>query len=219
MKKGILFDVDGTLWDSAPQVTEAWNEILASCPDAGKTITADDMYRYMGHPMDVIGQMMLPDMEEARRKEIMERCMEYENRYLLKCPGALYPGVARALTELAAEYELYIVSNCQDGYIQVLLTACGLKGLIRDFECFGRTGKQKGDNIRLVVERNGLDAAIYVGDTAMDEAAAEAAGLPFVHAAYGFGKAAHPAAVIQSMDELASAARAVFSGKDWECKA
>ena len=121
MKKGILFDVDGTLWDSAPQVTEAWNDILASCPDAGRTITVEDMYQYMGRPMDEISRMMLPHLEDKRRWEIMERCMEYENEYLLTHPGALYPGVREALCRLAGEYELYIVSNCQDGYIQVLM--------------------------------------------------------------------------------------------------
>mgnify|MGYP000694851363 CR=1 FL=1 len=32
MNKGILFDVDGTLWDSAAQVAESWNEVLARYP-------------------------------------------------------------------------------------------------------------------------------------------------------------------------------------------
>ena len=99
MKKGILFDVDGTLWDSAPQVTEAWNDILSSCPDAGRTITVEDMYQYMGRPMDEISRMMLPHLEEKRRWEIMERCMEYENEYLLtiresftRASGRLFAG-------------------------------------------------------------------------------------------------------------------------------
>lgn len=210
MKKGILFDVDGTLWDSAPQVTEAWNEILASCADAGRTITVEDMYRYMGRPMDEISRMMLPHLEEKRRWEIMERCMEYENEYLLSHPGQLYPGICEALERLARDYELYIVSNCQDGYIQVLMKVCGLEGLIRDVECFGRTGKPKGDNIRLVAERNGLEAAFYVGDTAMDEEAARSAGVPFVHAAYGFGQAVEPAGVIREIGELEGLAKSIL---------
>ena len=51
----------------------------------------------------------------------------------------------------------------------------------------GRTGKQKWENIRLVVERNHLQRPVYVGDTAMDQEAAQKAGVPFLHAAYGFG--------------------------------
>ena len=202
MKKGILFDVDGTLWDSAPQVTEAWNEILASHADVGRTITVEDMYQYMGRPMDEICRMMLPHLEEARRWEIMEQCMIYENEYLEIHPGRMYPGVISVLTELSARYHLYIVSNCQDGYIQVMIKDCGLENLIEDFESFGRTGRQKWENIRLVVERNGLDKAIYVGDTAMDGRAAGMAGIPFVHAAYGFGAAEAAAGVIRSLEEL-----------------
>ena len=43
MNKGILFDVDGTLWDSAAQVAESWNEVLARYPHLGVRITAQDM--------------------------------------------------------------------------------------------------------------------------------------------------------------------------------
>lgn len=137
--------------------------------------------------------------------------MEYENEYLLSHPGRLYPGVGEALEQLARDYELYIVSNCQDGYIQVLMKVCGLESLIRDIECFGRTGKPKGDNIRLVAERNGLDAAFYVGDTAMDEEAARSAGVPFVYAAYGFGQAVEPAGVIREIGELEGLAKSILA--------
>ena len=46
----------------------------------------------------------------------------------------------------------------------------------------------KAENIRLLLSRNAIDAAIYVGDTEKDKAAADGAGIPFVHAAYGFGR-------------------------------
>ena len=137
--------------------------------------------------------------------------MEYENEYLLTHPGALYPGVREALCRLAGEYELYIVSNCQDGYIQVLMKVCGLEELIRDIECFGRTGRPKGDNIRLVTERNHLDRALYVGDTAMDQEAADKAGVPFVHASYGFGQAVEPAGVIGEIGELVELAKNILA--------
>ena len=58
---------------------------------------------------------------------------------------------------------------------------------VRDFECIGRTGKPKSENIRLIIERNGLKAPVYVGDTQWDFDAATAAGVPFIFAAYGFG--------------------------------
>ena len=52
----------------------------------------------------------------------------------------------------------------------------------------GRTGKPKSENIKLIVERNNLQNPVYVGDTQWDCDAATAAGVPFIFAAYGFGK-------------------------------
>ena len=105
------------------------------------------------------------------------------------------------------QYGLYIVSNCQSGYIEVLLESCGLREYVRDIECYGNTGLPKGDNIRMVVQRNHLERCFYVGDTHMDEEAAGAAGIPFVHAAYGFGRAERPVGTIESLSQLTALAK------------
>ena len=69
----------------------------------------------------------------------------------------------------------------------------------------GRTGRGKGENIRLLMDRNGIEAAAYVGDTQGDERSAREAGIPFIHAAYGFGTAQAPDAVIRDIAELPDA--------------
>ena len=79
------------------------------------------------------------------------------------------------------------MSNCQKGYIEAFLDHYGLWDYIEDMECFGNNHLQKGENIRLVAERNQLDAAVYVGDIQGDYDASVQAGAGFVHAAYGFG--------------------------------
>ena len=102
-----------------------------------------------------------------------------------------YPGVKETLTELHKTHRLFIVSNCQQGYIELLMEKGGLGGLIRDFDCFGNTGLPKGQTLRLLCERCNVRDAVYAGDTQGDMEASEQAGLPFVWAAYGFGKPAH----------------------------
>ena len=97
---------------------------------------------------------------------------------------------------------MFIVSNCQSGYIELFLKKTGLAPYVTDTECFGDTGMKKAENIRLVVARNGLQQPVYVGDTKGDEEAAHAAGVPFVHAAYGFGRAVQPEAVIGTFSDL-----------------
>ena len=91
MNKGILFDVDGTLWDSAAQVAESWNEVLARYPHLGVRITAQDMYDNMGKTMMDIGKTLFPGLAQEECRKVMEECMTYENHYLLTHPGVLYP--------------------------------------------------------------------------------------------------------------------------------
>lgn len=211
MKKGIIFDVDGTLWDSAKPVAESWTLMLERrYPELARIITSDDMYRNMGKTMDAIGADLFPGLAPDKRDEVMDACMRYENEYLADHPGVTYPNMKETLAALSREYGLYIVSNCQEGYIEALMAACGIASYISDTECSGATGRPKGDNIRLVMERNGLEKCLYVGDTAMDQEAAGKAGIPFVFASYGFGQASGAEAVIGSLAELPRAVKEIL---------
>ena len=211
MKKGIIFDVDGTLWDSAKPVAESWTLMLERrYPELARIITPDDMYRNMGKTKDAIGADLFPGLAPDKRDEVMDACMRYENEYLADHPGVTYPNMKETLAALSREYGLYIVSNCQEGYIEALMAACGIASYISDTECFGATGRPKGDNIRLVMERNGLKKCLYVGDTAMDQEAAGKAGIPFVFASYGFGQASGAEAVIGSLAELPRAVKEIL---------
>ena len=51
---GIIFDVDGTLWDSTESVAAAWNEILEHRPDVSFRATPDNLKKLFGRPLPVI---------------------------------------------------------------------------------------------------------------------------------------------------------------------
>lgn len=99
-------------------------------------------------------------------------------------------------------YKLFVVSNCQAGYIETFIKAHHLEGYFKDIECPGNTGLLKADNIRLITERNHLVNPVYVGDTRSDAMAAHAAGVPFVFAAYGFGQVEEYDGKIESFEQL-----------------
>ena len=107
-----------------------------------------------------------------------------------------------SLKILSLDYNLYIVSNCQDGYVEAFLHAHQLKSYFKDYEMSGRTGLDKGHNIKLIMKRNVIEQAFYVGDTEGDEEASRFAGIPFIYASYGFGKAKNPDMIIHSIKEL-----------------
>ena len=71
-----------------------------------------------------------------------------------------------------------------------------------DYECAGRTGLSKGDNIKLVVQRNHLQKPVYIGDTISDYAAARAAGVPFIFAEYGFGEVENPDYTAKTFEDI-----------------
>ena len=187
MVDSILFDLDGTLWDSTEIVAEAWNEVLAKEPKVDMTLTADDLRRLFGRPLPVIASMLFTELPENEQLDLMDRCCHQEHIALSKKCGTLFPELENTLRILQKNYKLFIVSNCEDGYIETFLKASGLASYFTDFECPGNSGLLKGDNNKLVIERNQLKAPVYVGDTQGDADAASYAGIPFIFARYGFG--------------------------------
>eukprot|EP00130_Batrachochytrium_dendrobatidis_P008629 XP_006683504.1 hypothetical protein BATDEDRAFT_93263 [Batrachochytrium dendrobatidis JAM81] len=136
-----------------------------------------------------VGEKLLPELEKDMRAEVIQACCDLENGYLTTQGGILYENVERTLEILSKQYKLFIVSNCQDGYIEAFYKYHGLEKYFIDYENPGRTGLSKGENIKLVMERNQLENPVYVGDTVGDQQAAKQAGIPFIFATYGFGEA------------------------------
>ena len=200
---GIILDIDGTLWNSTPIVAEAWNEIIEKRDDIPFRFTAKQLTQLFGRPLPVIADMVFPFLEEKERHDLMNECCEREHELLrASTQNILYPGVAETMKALCKKIPLFIVSNCQSGYIELFLEKTGLADCITDSECAGRTGLSKGPNIRLVADRNHLQNPVYVGDIDGDRQASEEAGVKFCHAFYGFGKVERKDYVIKEFSDL-----------------
>ena len=198
---GVIFDLDGTLWDSVKSVVDIWNKALASV-GIEPTMNYGELSKCMGLRIEQIFDRVVPQATQEQRKLIKERCITLENGYLAQHGGVLYDGVEDTLKELQKEYRLFIVSNCQDGYIQAFFKAHGLQKYFEDYECAGRTGLSKGKNIRILAERNKLENPIYVGDTISDYEATVEAEVPFLFAEYGFGEVENVQLAADSFPEI-----------------
>ena len=198
---GILFDLDGTLWDSSRVVAESWGATLRRLDPSAPAPETQDVRGIMGMTARQIADTLFFRFGEAAESVCLQ-CIHEENAYIAVHGGELYPVLEETLAALSARAPLFIVSNCQDGYIQCFLQSSGLGAYFRDFACEGSTGLDKAGNIALLCGRHGLKRPVYVGDTRSDEASARAAGCAFVHAAYGFGSAEAPDAVIGALGEL-----------------
>ena len=187
MYDGIIFDMDGTIWDSRETIVKAWNEELKA-QGIDSVITVSELTGYMGLTMDAIAEGIFPDKKYSETKHIFDKMYERENEYLRKKGAILYPDVISTLKELKKKgYRLFIVSNCQSGYIEAFLEYYKINDYIEDIECFGNNDLPKWDNIALIIKRNNLKNPVYVGDIDNDRIAAGKAGADFIYAEYGFG--------------------------------
>lgn len=188
----IIFDVDGTLWDSTFVIAKAWDKIAKQEYDPNFNITPELLKCHFGKLLADIGRAIFTNVSEEEALRLTDVCCEAEHLALLATPPDVYPGMRKTLKKLSEKNPLYIVSNCQAGYIEVFLEATGLSEYFKDHLCPGDSGKEKADNIKEIVRRNNLKDAVYVGDTMGDYGAAKEAGLPFIFAAYGFGEVPAP---------------------------
>ena len=122
----IIFDVDGTLWDSTDVVADAWNQIMEKETDMTPNLTGAVLKGLFGRLLPDIAAVIFHEYPKERQLELIEACCAKEHEALLATPAPVYPGLVDALSILSRHYPLYIVSNCQAGYIEVFLEATGL---------------------------------------------------------------------------------------------
>lgn len=198
----IIFDLDGTLWDSTDVVLRAWNIVIEHNDKVKFPITREAMESIMGLQAHQIGTKLFPYLDKDTSTKLIKYCCEEEKKLLLKEGGNLYPDLELVLKTLSQSYPLFIVSNCECGYIETFLEYHKLEEYFKDIECAGNTGQVKGENIKLIISRNNLGNPVYVGDTKGDYDAAKLAKIPFAFASYGFGTVKEYDYFLQEISDL-----------------
>ena len=187
-KTCLIFDIDGTLWDSRRIVAEGYNAQLKKEGREDLFVDVEILRKTFGKVMTEISDILFGTVPESERYALMDRCMESQRIHMEEDPCQVgYPEVRETLEDLAERHRLFIVSNSQSGYPQIAMSKLGIGDLIEDTLCYGDTGTQKGATIRTLMEKHHLTDAVYIGDTQGDLDASREAGLPFVWASYGFG--------------------------------
>jgi phosphoglycolate phosphatase len=201
--ESLIFDIDGTLWDSRQLVAEGYNIQLEKEGLNHLFVTAEDLRPLFGKVMTAIADVILAPIAPPERYELMERCMETENRYLFENECKIgYPKVKETLAELSKNHRLFIVSNSQCGYPELCIEKLGLGDYISGHLCFGDTGTSKGQTILRLLKEHNISSCIYIGDTQGDLEACQEAGIPFIFCGYGLGEAESWDAKIDSIEEL-----------------
>jgi len=184
----IIFDLDGTLWDSTANVARAWQ----AANEQVKYIREDNIDQAMvrsitGMTYVSIFEKLFPYLSTEQMEEFMGICAVKEIEMLQTNGGELYPGLEETLQYLFSQYKLFIVSNCQSNYIETFINFSVLGHYFTGHQCYGTKGQPKAENIKDIVNDHNLVAPVYVGDTLGDFTSSQKAGVPFIFASYGFG--------------------------------
>jgi phosphoglycolate phosphatase len=198
---GIIFDVDGTLWDATGVAAASYNKVFER-EGLALRVTADQLKTLFGKPMDVIFALLLPELPAEEQVRLADVCMEQENEDLLTTPGTCYPEILETFQKLSQKYPLFIVSNCQCGYIERLIETAGIEAYVKAHLCYGETGTTKGQTILRLMREQGLKHPVYVGDIQGDADACAEAGIPIIYASYGYGHVKDPVDTILELKEL-----------------
>lgn len=199
----IILDIDGTIWNTTEIVASAWNKAIDKYFPTVPHVSANILQGQFGKTMKVIADNLFTILSDSEKLILMEKCCEEEQIALhSNNKNITYEGVVDGIKALSRKFPIYIVSNCQKGYIEVVIEKNNIQQYIKDFECYGNNGNNKADNIKLICARNNLKNPVYVGDTQGDFEACNEANVPFIWASYGFGKPESYFAKIDSFSDL-----------------
>ena len=188
----IIFDVDGTLWDSTEIVAEAWSNYLTNTEHMDTDVSSRRLMVLFVQLLPDIAKALFPELPESEQLRIIDGCCQADHEALLRKCAPLYPQLEETLDTLSHRFPLFIVSNCQAGYIEVFLKATGFGHYFKGHLCPGDTGMAKADNIMKIRDDFNLKDPVYVGDTLGDFNACHKARVPFIFAEYGFGAVEDP---------------------------
>ena len=210
---GIIFDLDGTLWDVADVTHMSANEVAEKY--GLNYVTKKAVLDSFGLPKEGSAKNFFPDLPLSVSLPYTEEIISSNIDNLFRFGGKLYPDVVGVLKALSENYDLFIVTNSPfRRYAESFIASTKTSAYFKEYYSAGELGLSKSQALKKIVVDFRLEKAVYVGDTQMDFEATAEAGLPFIFANYGFGEAEGAKYVISSMKELPIAVERVFGLKE-----
>jgi phosphoglycolate phosphatase len=208
----VIFDLDGTLLDTAPDLMESLNHAI--CTLGLEPVRYDDMTFLVGAGARAMIERALDLRKAVIREAELDRLFDqFLDFYSGSMPGASrpYPGVLDAMDRLAsAEMSLAVCTNKTEAMAKRLLDLLGLSqrfSAITGGDTFA-VRKPHGDHIRWTIKQalGSETAAVMVGDSVNDIQAAQNAGIPSIAVPFGYSDVAvehlGPDRVISHYEEL-----------------
>ena len=209
MKYGIIFDLDGTLWNVTDTTYMSVNEVSRKYKI--NSVSRDVVISCFGLDKDNTSLKYYPTLDKAFRLKLMDEISILIINRLKLSGGNIYNGVKNTLELLSKKYDLNIVSNTANNeYIEAFLDGNNVRDNFRDYIAASSINISKSDAIKKIISDNKIECAIYVGDTIYDQEASKDTNIPFIWAKYGFGKNVNGEYSINCFNEIVSVIENIF---------
>jgi phosphoglycolate phosphatase len=187
--RAVVFDLDGTLIDSAPDLRAALNRVLAR-----HGLPALDSATVQGMIGDgakvLVTRAFAAYQRQAGAGELEAFLADYEANSLVETK--VYPGIEAALTAIqAAGHPLAVCTNKGTAASRIILQSLGLLKFLPVVIGGDSTGYRKPDPRHLQAALTALQAseAVMIGDHENDMAAARGLAIPAIFVSWGYGAA------------------------------
>ena len=199
LRAAIIFDLDGTLIDSAPLCAAIINEILHE-RGSPRVVSAADARAYLTQGGAQLVTALLGSVGDEARHDLAA----FRDRYAARPTPAdcLFPGVRHGLSALSRSgVRIAICSNKPQQLCAKIVADLAIDCAVVVGSVPGVPLKPAPDLARLALEKLGADpsACLYVGDSDVDRRTAKNAGIPFLFVTYGY---AEPGVAIEALERF-----------------
>ena len=194
--RAVIFDLDGTLIDSAPDLLDSLNHVLTSL--SRRKVDLDEVHAMMGHGAVKLLEQGLSltggEPEGTDHEALVKRFLDYYEAHI-PARTRLYPGVADTLKALADEgHMLAICTNKMQHFTEKIIDQLDLAGFFQAVIGGGVTGTAKPDpgHLKAVLDQFDCTAgdAVMVGDSRNDSDAAQGLGMAVILVTFGYSREA-----------------------------
>ena len=211
----VIFDLDGTLVDSIPDLTDAVNEFL--CASGRPALAMDDVRRLVGKGARNLVERALGNGTEEEVEKSLAIFLAYNEAHIAD-KTIMYPGVAETLHELRRQgLRMAVVTNKTEFLSRKLLSVIGIDryfDLILGADSLPFRKPSPEPVLKVLADLHiAPSGAIMVGDSINDIAAGRAAGVVTVGCTFGYGSEAELAQAEYRIDAMGQLLQLPMLGK------
>ena len=188
-ENNLIFDLDGTLFDSAPEILDCLKEIFH---DNNIKVNNNFDQSIIGPPLKDTLKSLVEEKDIDKIDRLISDFIKlYDSKYCYKT--RLYKNVRKTLEILKSEKRLFLITNKRLAPTRIMLENKNIINFFENYFCVDANDPKKKDKTILIANTIAdLDIdpsnTVYIGDTKGDSLASENNDIKFIYAGWGYGE-------------------------------